>query len=124
MLAKMEWSILTSLAGPFAEAAARGVRSKANLRWKALFDCGGMYDYKAAGAILQDYKKASGRRRGLPYFEDQRRDLVLKRWPVIEALAQALLARETLDHDDADAIVERFLEPPCGVSFATPAGRF
>jgi hypothetical protein len=123
-LARMEWAILTSLAGPFAEAAARGVRSKASMRWKALFDCGSIHDYRTAGAVLQDYKKASGRHRGLPYFEDQTRDLVLEGWPAIEALAQALLTRETLDHDDAYAIVEPFLEPPCDVSFATPAGWF
>jgi hypothetical protein len=35
--------------------------------------------------------------RGLPYFEDQTRDLILKSLPAIEALARALLARETVN---------------------------
>ena len=44
---RMEWEIIVSLAGPFAEAAARGDRTKTNMRWTALF-CGAGDDYRKA----------------------------------------------------------------------------
>src|SRR5207249_3265637 len=40
ILATMEWEILSSLAGPFAEAASRDVRSKRDMRFTALLFCG------------------------------------------------------------------------------------
>lgn len=123
MLAKMEWAILTSLAGPFAEVAARGVHSKANMRLTARF-CGGEADFEVAEAVLVDYKKTSGRRRCIQHFEDRTRDLVLKSRPAIIALAKALLVRETLDYDDAYAVVEPFLEVPHDANCLPPAGRF
>ena len=109
VLVKMEWAILTSLAGPFAESASRYVRSKAAMRITALLACGSSDDYGNAEAVLLDYKKASKRRRSIPYFEDRTRDLVLKSWSAIDALAKTLLVEETLNHDDAYAIVEPFL---------------
>jgi hypothetical protein len=123
MLAKMEWAILTSLAGPFAEAAARGVHSKANMRLTARF-CWGEADFEAAEAVLQDYEKASKRRRSILHFEERTRDLVLKSRPAIDALANTLLVEETLDHDDAYAVVEPFLEPSLDANSGPPTSRF
>ena len=123
MLAKMEWAILTSLAGPFAEAAARGVHSKARMHLKARF-CGGEADFEAAKAVLLDYERASKRRRSMLDFEERTRELVLKSRPAIDALAQALLVKETLDHDDAYAVVEPFLEPSLDANSGPPTSRF
>lgn len=122
-LARMEWAIVISLAGPFAEAAARGARSKANMRLKARF-CGGEADFEFAAAVLQDYEKTSKPPRSMLHFEDRTRDLVLKSWPAIDALAKALLANETLDHDSAYAIVEPFLESHRDADYVPPTSRF
>lgn len=111
ILATMQWSMVISLAGPFAEAAARDVRSKRSMRFTALLGCGGKEDYRAAEAVLPDYRKASKRRHGIRYFEDLARDLVLKQSHVIVALAKALLVNEVLDYDEAYAIVAPLLEP-------------
>jgi hypothetical protein len=110
-LARMHWAIITSLAGPFAEAAARGARSKANMRLTARF-CGGEADFEFAEAVLQDHEKTSKPRRSMLHFEDHTRDLVLEGRPAIDALAKALLIYETLDHDDAYEVVAPFLELP------------
>jgi hypothetical protein len=109
MLARMEWEILTLLAGPFAEAASREVQ-KRDMSFAAQLVCGSTDDYGAAKAVLRDYRKASKRRCGMPVFEDRTCDLVLKSWPAINELAKHLLVKETLNHDDAYAVVEPFLE--------------
>jgi hypothetical protein len=109
ILAKMEWEILISLAGPFAEAASRDVRSKRDMRFTALLFCGAKDDYGVAKTVLPDYKTASKRRHGIPHFEHRTRDLVLNAWPAIKEIAKSLLAKETLDHDDVYAIVAPFL---------------
>ena len=111
ILAKMEWAILTSLAGPFAESASRDARSRAGMRHTARL-CGSEDDYGSAEAVLLDFTKASKLRRRISHFEDRTRDLVLKSWPAIDALAKTLLVKETLNYDGAYAVVEPFLEAP------------
>jgi hypothetical protein len=123
-LARMEWSIFISLAGPFAEAATRGFHSKANMLLGALFHCGSGDDFRAADAALLDYKKTSRRRRGMPFFADRTRDLVLKSWRAIDELANVLLVKETLDHDAAYAVVEPLLEAKIDAGFLPPANLF
>jgi hypothetical protein len=80
------------------------------MRLVVLFYCGAEVDYRDAEAVVDHYRKASKRRLGIPHFEDRTRDLVMKTWPAIDALASSLLVKETLDHDDAYAIVAPFLE--------------
>jgi hypothetical protein len=74
--------------------------------------CGSDVDYRDAEAVLDDYKKLSKRGHGIRHFENRTRDLVLKSWPAIDALAKNFLVKETLDHADAYAVVEPFLEAP------------
>ena len=74
--------------------------------------CGSEADFEAAKAVLLDFENTSKRPRGMAYFEDRTRQLVLKNWPAIDALAKALLDYETLDHDDAYEVIEPFLKPP------------
>jgi hypothetical protein len=120
-LTRIEWAIVASLAGPFAEAASLGFHSKANMLLTALFHCGSTHDFRAANTVLLDYKKASRRRRGMPFFADRTRDLVLKSGRAIVALANALLVKETLDHDAAYAVVEPFLGTPLDAGLVPPA---
>jgi hypothetical protein len=122
-IARMEWSIITSLAGPFAEAAARGARSRTDMSFSARC-CGSESDFEAAKAVLLDFENTSKRPRGMAYFEDRTRQLVLKNWPAIDALAKALLDYETLDHDDAYEVIEPFLKPPLDANSAPPTIRF
>ena len=101
--------VLVSLAGPLAEAS-RIWKSKRDMHLAALFSCGSDVDYRDAETVLDDYKKLSKRRHGIRHFENRTRDLVLKSWPAIDALAKTLLVKETLNHDGAYAVVEPFLE--------------
>ena len=112
MLRKMEWTILTSLAGPFAESASRDARSGAVMRHTARRLCGGEDDYSCAAAVLLDLTKASKQRHRISHFEDRTRDLVLNSWAAIDALAKTLLINESLDYDSAYAVVEPLLEAP------------
>jgi hypothetical protein len=106
ILAKMEWAIRLALAGPFAEAASHGVRSKAEMQWYALFNCGASDDYDRAEAVLDDYRIAKGRKNySLARFADQTRTLVLENCRAIEAVALALLDFEDLDYDAVRHIV-------------------
>jgi hypothetical protein len=57
-------------------------------------------------------------------FEDRTRDLILKNWLAIDALAKALLIYETLDHDDAYEVVAPFLEPSLDAKSGPPTIRF
>lgn len=118
ILGTMEWAILVSLAGPFAEASFRGDHSKRRMRYTALFHCGSKDDYADAEAILPDYRKASKRRHGLRHFEDRTRELVLESWPTISTLAKHLVKKEALDHAEAYAIVAPLLETSQGQGLA------
>jgi len=122
-IARMEWSILISLAGPLAEAAARGARSKLDLGEMAR-KCGSKSDFDAAEAILLDYEKLSKRDRDIAYFENRARKLVFANWSAIDALANALLVTEALEYGDAYAIVEPFLEPRLDADCVLPTHRF
>jgi hypothetical protein len=97
----MEWEINVNLAGPFGEAAARGVRTKAQMRYTALLFCGGDEDYRKAETVLKDYKWATGERIGLRRFEDRAHELILKEWPAIGARSAALLKSNVLSYEQA-----------------------
>jgi hypothetical protein len=99
-------AIRIRLAGPFAEAASRDVRTQADMRWHALFHCGSDRDFAFAEAILADYRIARGRNSyRLTRFENQTRTLVLENWRPIEALAMLLLKSEVLDYKTAYQVV-------------------
>lgn len=108
---RMEWEIFSRLAGPFAEAAYRGCRSKRGMRYVALFECGSQYDYQDAEATLADYRTvtAAPRHYGIGRFEDVARELVLAEWRAIDALARELLKFDMLEYGDAHAIVAPLL---------------
>lgn len=112
ILTRMEWAILTSLAGPFAESASRDARSRGGMRHAARWLCGSEDDYRSAEAVLLDFTKVSKLRRRISHFEDRTRDLVLNSWPAIDALAKILLVKESLNYDSAYAVVEPHLEAP------------
>jgi hypothetical protein len=104
---QMEWEMIGSLAGPFAEVVARGYRGKSTMFWAAAFNCGAKGDIETAENVLKDWKWATKGRAGLRRFGDLTRELVLSDWPAIEALAAALLRRNVLSYDEAvDAIGE------------------
>jgi hypothetical protein len=105
ILQTMEWSMIISLAGPFAEAIARGYRSRRNKRWSALFSCGAKEDYRRAEEVLEDYKQASKRRYGLRHFEDRAWDLAVLQQPAIDALASSLSSHLSVDYEQAHEIV-------------------
>ena len=106
ILANMEWAVRISLAGPFAEAASRDVRTQADMPWHALFYCGSDEDFSHAEAVLADYRKARGRNSyRLTRFQNQARTLVLENWRPIEALAILLLKSEVLDYETAYQVV-------------------
>lgn len=110
ILVTMEWSMIISFAGPFAEAFSRNYRSRSDKRWSALFSCGASEDYAQAEAVLADYKKASKRRYGIRHFEDRAWELVVANQPAISALASKLLRHETLEYKEAHKIVVPFLD--------------
>jgi hypothetical protein len=107
----MEWSMIISIAGPFAEAKAGGARSRRDKHWNALFGCGAKEDYRQAQAVLEDYKQASKRRYGLRHFEDRAWDLVVLQQPAINALASSLSSQLSVDYDEAQEIVVPLLKP-------------
>lgn len=111
ILQTMEWSMIISFAGPFAEAIARGSRSRRDKRWTALFACGAEADYDQAEAVVKDYKQASKQRYGLRHFEERAWDLALKQQPAITALASSLVNQLSLEYDQAYAIVSPLLKP-------------
>lgn len=111
ILQTMEWSIIISFAGPYAEAIARGCRSRRDKRWTALFSCGAENDYAQAETVLADYKQASKRRYGLRHFEERAWNLVLLQQPSINALATTLADRLSVDYDQAEKIVRPLLKP-------------
>jgi hypothetical protein len=110
-LSKMEWSMIISFAGPFAEAFSRKHRSRNDKRPVALLSCGAIGDYNDAEAVLADYKEASKRRYGIRHFEDLAWDLVVANQPAISALASELFQRETLEYNDAYKIAAKLLVP-------------
>jgi hypothetical protein len=109
ILANMEWSMVTSFSGPFAEAFYRNYRSRRDRRLAALFSCGGSGDYDQAEAVLADYKKASKRRYGIRHFEDRAWELVVGNQSAIDALASQLVQHESLDYEDAHKIAAPLL---------------
>jgi hypothetical protein len=111
ILQTMEWSMIISFAGPFAEAIAKGLRSRRDKRWNALFSSGAEEDYRQAEAVLADYKQASKRRYGLRHFEDLAWDLALKQQSAIAALASSLFSQLSLEYDQAHEIVSALLKP-------------
>ena len=105
--AAMEWDIIVSLAGPFAEAIARGYRGKSTILSVAIVNGGAGEDFERAENVLKDWKWATKERAGLHRFGERTRELVLSEWPAIEALAAALLKRNVLSYEEAlDAIGE------------------
>jgi hypothetical protein len=110
ILQTMEWSMVISFAGPFAEAIAKGLRSRRDKRWTALFSSGAEEDYRQAEAVLADYKQASKRRYGLRHFEELAWDLALKQQSAIAALASSLLSQLSLEYDQAHGIVSALLK--------------
>jgi hypothetical protein len=105
IIRQMEWCMIISLAGPFAEAVAIGNRTKSRMRYIALFSCGSDQDYQQAERVLIDYKQVMRRQYGIGRFEDRARELVLDQWPAIDALAQALLKSDVLEYEAAHAII-------------------
>jgi hypothetical protein len=99
--AAMEWEIMGSLAGPYAEVVARGRGAKSTIFLDALFSGGVKEDFKRAEDVLADWKWATKGRAGLRRFGERTRELVLADWPAIEALAAALLTRNVLSYDEA-----------------------
>jgi hypothetical protein len=92
----MTLEIVYSLAGPFAQARPLGRGSKASARWDALLSGGCNQDYKRAEAVIADMRAMT---------ESQTCDLVKRYWLAIDALAERLLQRHSLDYDAAAAIV-------------------
>jgi hypothetical protein len=117
---QMEWEIIVSLAGPFAEAAARGDRTKTNMRYTALLFCGAGLDYHRAENVLKDYKWATKGRVGLRRFEDRARELVLTEWPAIEALSAALLKSNILTYEQVLPIITHARSGPVLRTTALP----
>jgi hypothetical protein len=112
MLATMQWDIVISLAGPFAEAVIVGDWTKTHMSWTAYFYCGGRDDLAHAETVLDQYRVATKRRCGLTRFEHRTRELVLSAWPAIEVLAAALLEAEVMEYDEVAAIVLPLLPKP------------
>jgi hypothetical protein len=111
ILGTMEWSMIFSFAGPFAEALSRNSRSRSDKRWVALFSCGASQDYRQAEAVLANYKRASKRRYGIRHFEDRAWELVVANQPTISALTSKLLQHETLEYEEVQKIVTPLLGP-------------
>jgi hypothetical protein len=111
ILSTMEWSMIISFAGPFAEAFSRNCRSRRDKRWAALFSCGASEDYAQAESVLADYKKASKRRYGIRHFEDRAWELVVANQPAISGLASKLLQHKTLEYEEAHKIAAPLLGP-------------
>ena len=111
ILSAMEWSMIISFAGPFAEAIYRNHLSRRDKRWAALFSCGASEDYAQGEAVLADYKQASKRRYGIRHFEDRAWELVVANQPTICALASKLLQHETLECKEAHKIAAPLLGP-------------
>jgi len=111
ILARMEWSMIISFAGPFAEARSRNYCSRRDKRWTALLSCGASGDYTHAETVHADYKNASKRRYGIRHFEDRAWELVAANQPAISALASKLLQHETLEYEEAQKIVTPLLGP-------------
>ncbi|WP_128961690.1 hypothetical protein [Bradyrhizobium guangzhouense] len=103
--------MIISFAGPFAEAIAKGLKSRRDKRWSALLGCGASEDYRQAEAVLSDYKHASKRRRGLHHFEELAWDLALQQQPAIIALASSLSNQLSLEYEQAEEIVRPLLKP-------------
>ena len=76
---KMEWQIVIDLAGPIAEAVARGERRKKYAGTFALFYCGSSEDFSHAGKVIADLCALTKRRQALRRFEQRALAVVLVR---------------------------------------------
>jgi hypothetical protein len=106
-LTNMKIEIVVSLAGPFAQARSMGGKSRRSARWDALFG-GCIPDYETAKAVIREMRAMAGRG-SLRAFEGQTHDLVKSAWPAIEALADRLLEKHEIAHDEALAIASPLL---------------
>src|SRR3981081_1958795 len=89
---KMELQIVIDLAGPIAEAVARGERRKKYAGTFALFYCGSSEDFSHAGKVIDDLCALTKRRQALRRFEQRALAVVLAHWPAGSMLAAALVA--------------------------------
>ena len=105
---QMNIEVISSLAGPFAQARAMGENTKKFVPAYALFNGGCDEDYKRVEATISDMR-AMTRRGSLKKFEGETYDLVKRYWEAINALGEALLQRHVMEYDDAFAVVEPFV---------------
>jgi hypothetical protein len=102
---KMEWQIVIDLAGPIAEAVARGERRKKYAGTFALFYFGSSEDFSHAGKVIDDLCALTKRRQALRRFEQRALAVVLAHWPAVSMLAAALIEAGRLDGDQVEQIV-------------------
>jgi hypothetical protein len=93
------------LAGPIAEAVARGERRKKYAGTFALFYFGSSEDFSHAGKVIDDLCALTKRRQALRRFEQRALAVVLAHWPAVSMLAAALIEAGRLDGDQVEQIV-------------------
>jgi hypothetical protein len=107
MISRMEWQIIRTLSGPYAEA---NLGPKYLMDWNAAVNGHGLpgenSDNEKAARVFADYLYAKPKRQhGFRRFELRAKALVLSEWPAIQALAKGLMKQNVIEYDEAHAIV-------------------
>lgn len=101
----MEWQIIINMAGPIAEAIYRGEKRKSDVLWFAVFYCGARQDVDEAGKVINDLRKLTGRNHGEQRFAERARDLLLNHWPLVDAIAEALIRDHSVVGEEIEEMI-------------------